>query len=93
MIRSIVFEFHWNDQSEAHIARHNITPPEVEEAARQPYYTAPGDDGKTLLFGQTYAGRYLFVVMSEAMDGRWFVVTARDMDGNERRAYERRKGR
>lgn len=88
-----MFEFHWNDDSEAHIARHNIIPLEIEEAARHPYYTAPGDDGKTLLFGRTYAGRYLTVVMSGAMDGRWYVVTARDMDTKERRAYERRKGR
>ncbi|MGW0359211.1 hypothetical protein ACWDXV_33905 [Nocardia nova] len=93
VIRSIVFEFHWNDQSEAHIARHKVTPAEVEEAARKPYYIARGDDDKTLLFGQTYAGRYLLVVMSEAMDGRRFVVTARDMEEPERKAYERRKGR
>lgn len=85
-----MFEFHWNDQSEAHIARHNITPSEVEEAAQRPYQLAGGRNDTKLLFGQTYAGRYLLVVLAEAMDSRWFVVTARDMDGAEQQAYRRK---
>ncbi|MEV0106729.1 hypothetical protein AB0H42_10385 [Nocardia sp. NPDC050799] len=85
-----MFEFHWTDQSEAHIARHNITPSEVEEAAQRPYQLGKGRNDTTLLFGQTHAGRYLVVVLSEAMDGRWYVVTARDMDGTEQQAYRRK---
>ncbi|WP_051164225.1 hypothetical protein [Nocardia testacea] len=78
------------DQPEAHIARHNITPSEVEEAAQRPYQLGKGRNDTTLLFGQTHAGRYLVVVLSEAMDGRWYVVTARDMDGTEQQAYRRK---
>ncbi|WP_280500250.1 hypothetical protein [Nocardia farcinica] len=87
-----MLEFHWNDQAEAHIARHDITPAEVEEAAQKPYRLSKGRDNTTLLFGQTYDGRYILVVMNEAMDGRWYVVTARDMDDSEQKAYKR-KGR
>lgn len=90
MIRSIVLEFHWNDQSEAHIARHNITPSEVEEAGSRPYQLSKGREDTTLLFGQTYAGCYIMTVLTEAFDGRWYVVTARDMDRTEQQAYRRK---
>lgn len=90
MIRSIVFEFLWSDESEAHIARHNLIPSEVEEAARRPHHHYRGREDTTVLLGKTYAGRYLFVVLAEAMDGRWYVVTARDMEEIERKAYERK---
>lgn len=44
------------------------------------------------MFGTTSAGRYLLVVLTEAMDGRDYVVTAREMTNAERQAF-RRKGR
>jgi hypothetical protein len=90
----VVFgEIMWTAEAEAHIARHGITPDEVEEAAYgRPRYTTKGRDESTLVFGQTSAGRYLFLVISEAMDGRDFPVTARDMDDDEKRLF-REKGR
>jgi hypothetical protein len=35
---------------------------------------------------------WLLVVLAEAVDGRWYEATARDMTDTERRAF-RRKGR
>ncbi|MFJ2840005.1 hypothetical protein ACIO52_31985 [Nocardia sp. NPDC087230] len=90
VIRSIVFEFLWTDESEAHIARHNVTPSEVEEAARKPNFTTDGVNNTTLVFGQTYAGRYLKVVTAEAMDGRTYVVTAMEMSDSEQRFFRRK---
>jgi hypothetical protein len=52
---------------------------------------ATGSDDTRLIFGQTSAGRYLFVVVAEGVD-RDFVVTARDMTDNEKRTF-RAKGR
>lgn len=86
-------ELYWDDASEAHIARHNVQPAEVEEVVNsRPRHTAKGRDETTLLYGQSAAGRLLLVVLSEAYDGRWFVVTARDMESNEARTF-REKGR
>jgi hypothetical protein len=66
-------EIRWTDESEAHIARHNITPDEVQEAI----YTRPRyrdtEDNLELIYGTTTAGRYLFVVVSDAIDGRDFI--------------------
>jgi uncharacterized protein len=85
-----VFGIHWTDDSETHIARHGVTPEEVEESTQQPFYTMPGHDGTTLLFGRTHAGRHVLVVLSKSGDGRWYVVTARAMTGSERRIYKKK---
>ncbi|WP_218716324.1 hypothetical protein [Nocardia sp. MH4] len=92
VIRWSVFEFLWSDASEAHIARHNVTPMEVEEAVGKPNITTPGRNNSTLVYGRTYAGRYLLVVTREGPDGRTTVDTARDMDAKERKAFDQRKG-
>jgi hypothetical protein len=84
----VVFEILWTEESEAHIARHGITPGEVEDAIyARPRWIAPGRDGTRLVFAQTSAGRYLLVVLADAIDGRDYVVTARDMTEAERHAY------
>jgi uncharacterized DUF497 family protein len=86
-------EIVWTEASEEHIAVHNVRTEEVEEAINtRPVLTAPGRAGTTELYGTTAAGRTLVVIVVPALDGRWYVVTARDMSDNERRAF-RRKGR
>jgi len=86
----MVFEFHWTDDSEAHIARHGIAPEEVEQTTERSFYTMPGRDGTTLLLGQAHSGRYLLVVLSGSGDGRWHVVTARAMTEAERRVFKKK---
>jgi uncharacterized protein len=50
--------------SEGHIARHGVTMREVAEAIlERPYWVQSGRNGTLEIFGQTYAGRYLFVVV------------------------------
>ncbi|MFD6099091.1 hypothetical protein ACFVWN_20855 [Nocardiopsis flavescens] len=85
---------HWTERSEAHIARHDVEPYEVEETAEAPYLAFPGREGCTILLGRTHAGRHLTVVMVEATDEHrsWYIVTARDMTRAERRRFERKHG-
>jgi hypothetical protein len=85
-----VFDLHWTDDSERHIARHRVTPEEVEQSTDRPFYTMTGRGGTTLLFGQTDAGRFLLVVLSQASDDRWYVVTARTMTVSERHIYKKK---
>jgi hypothetical protein len=67
----VVFEILWTEESEAHIARHGITPGEVEDAIySRPRWVASGREGTRLVFAQTGAGRCLLVVLAEALDGR-----------------------
>ena len=51
-----------------------------------------GREGTEYVFGTTDAGRHLLVVLTNSIDGRGYVVTARDMTDAERQAF-RRKGR
>lgn len=52
----------------------------------------PRREGTTEIYGTSDAGRALVVIVAPALDGRWYVVTAREMTTNKRRAF-RRKGR
>ena len=83
----------WTEESEEHIARHNVTPAQVEELVySRPRWVTPGRDDTTLIFGVTDGGAHLVVVLADAMDGSWYVVTARPMTGSERKTFDR-KGR
>ncbi len=83
----------WTEESEDHIARHGVTPEEVQEALyTRPRWITPGRSRTTLVFAMTEAGRYLLVVIAPALDGGVYVVTARDLTDSERRTF-RRKGR
>jgi len=41
-------------------------------------------------YGQTLAGRYLFIVFIYKLDRRALILSARDMDDKERRFFQRR---
>ncbi|WP_033291459.1 BrnT family toxin [Amycolatopsis jejuensis] len=84
-------EIHWTEQSEEHIARHQVRPEEVEEVIyTRPRLTTRGREETTLVFGSTASGRHLLVVLSDAADGREYVVTARDMTTAERRTFDKK---
>ena len=86
-------EIAWTEDSESHIARHGVTPLEVEEAIyARPRLVARGRGATRLVFSRTEAGRCVFVVVGEAADGRDFIITARDMTQSEQRQF-REKGR
>ena len=86
----MVFGLRWADAREAHIARHGVTPGEVEQATERPFRTMPGRGGTTLLPGQDHAGRCLLAVLAGPGDGRWHVVTARTMTASDRRVLIRK---
>ncbi len=65
----------WSDNA----ATHGVSLDEVREAVLQrPYWSAPGREGTTLVYGLTDAGRHLLVSVL-AKGEETFVVAARDM--------------
>lgn len=68
----IVHEFEWDDRNAGHmLARHNVMPDEVEEAAFDgPAVWERGRTGSYYLLSRTEAGRYLFVVVKYLGQGR-----------------------
>lgn len=86
-----VREILWTERSEDHVAVHAITPDEVEQVVNtRPRLVLVGREETEYVFGTTDAGRHVLVVLSEAMDGRDYVVTAREMTDSERRTFRRR---
>lgn len=81
-----------------HIARHDVTPEEVEEAmfgdaGGKLFKVGPAernpDETVYRYIGRTEAGRYLFVALIYTGGGEALPLTARDMDDAEKRRYSR----
>lgn len=84
-------EVAWTDESESHIARHDVTPTDVHEVLQsKPKFYRQGRDGTVLVFGTTNSGRHLLVVLAESLDGRDYVITARDMTHGEKRNFKQK---
>jgi hypothetical protein len=79
-----------SDWSVGHAGVHGVTLDEVREAILEhPYWAAPGRDGTILVYGRTFAGRYLLVVtIAEGEEA--FVVTAREMTTAEKKTFRRK---
>lgn len=80
----------WDADSIFHIARHRLTPEEVEEAVFEGDSTIlKGREKRYVILSRTGSGRYLFIVVAFKMKGRVRLITARDMDEKERRYYKK----
>ncbi len=79
----------WDEQSVEHIARHQVTPREVEEVCFGSRSLVFKRGKRYIVLGQTEAGRYLFVVVDRVHHHKGYVVTARAMDEKERRRFKR----
>ncbi len=84
-------ELSWNDENESHIARHGVLPAEVHEVlGSAPKIYSDGRNKTRLVFGTTHTGRHLVIVLADALDGRDYVVTARDMTTSEKATFRRK---
>ncbi|MEO6811738.1 MAG: hypothetical protein ABI353_21725 [Isosphaeraceae bacterium] len=90
-------EFIWPEERIEHIARHGVTPEEVEEACIGKSLVqrakSEGENPIYYLLGQTGAGRYRFCVVIRFPDGIGYPVTAREMTASEKRRYRKWKDR
>ena len=84
----VFWEVKESEWSVEHIARHGVTLDEVREAIlERPYWSTQGKNDSVLIYGRSYAGRHLLVVVVPESDGRAFVVTARDMTDREKTVF------
>jgi len=85
-------EARWSAWSEEHVAAHEVTWPEVEEALTPPIVVRKVGGGATKVLGRTFAGRYLALIVVPDEDAPTvFVVTARRMDEREQALYRARQ--
>jgi uncharacterized DUF497 family protein len=83
-------ELEWTLDRVEHIARHSISPEEVEEVFASAPVFRRGRGGVYEAWGQTESGRYLLVIFRYLGHNRAWVITVRDMDENERRLFRRK---
>jgi len=74
---------------EEHIARHHVSVAEVEEVIFGAPFIRRAREERYHIIGQTQAGRYLTIFVAPRGRGVYSLVTARDADDAERRAYQR----
>ena len=82
----------WDDWNITHIARHQVSREEVEQACHGDHIFLESYRGRLILIGPTAAGRILAVILAPEGDDVYYVVTARSADRKERRIYREQKG-
>ena len=89
---SPVRELFCDDWNVENVFRHHVTPGEVAKVCFEGPWILRGREGKRSVFGQTFAGRYLLVILADRGSGLFYPITARDMTEPERRRYRQAKG-
>ena len=85
----VISGFEWDDGNILHIERHRFTPEEVEEVFAGDYQIRRALQRRYIALGETFDGRLAFVVFRRLAGGMIRVITARDMEANERRLFRR----
>ncbi len=88
----IINGLQWDDENVEHIARHGVSPREVEDICFGLHISAKSENQRYVLSGQTNEGRYLNVVVEQIGKGLFRPITAFEMSDNHRRKYRRRIG-
>lgn len=86
----VIAGFDWDDGNVLHIARHEFTPDEVEEVFAGAHKVRRVREKTYIALGETFDGRLAFVVFCRLPGARIRVITARDMEANERRMFRRK---
>ncbi len=83
--------FEWDDNNIEHIAKHSISPDEIEDVVFDDNpWIKKGRGGTRYILGYTVGGRYLFIVYILKSKSIARVITAMDMDEKTRRLYKKR---
>jgi uncharacterized DUF497 family protein len=84
----------WDTWNVAHIARHRVTPEEVEEVCQGTPVTSTTYKGRLRVVGPTADGRMLTAILAPTgAPGVYYPITARPADRKERRGYEEERER
>ena len=83
----------WDAWNIAHIARHSVTPEEVEQVCHTDPVVQIGKKGRLLVFGPTDSGRMLAVILDkEEEKDMYYPVTAYKASKKLIKIYLNRKG-
>ena len=86
-------ELYWDDNNIEHIARHSVTPQEVEDVCFGLHIYVREGSKRYVISGQSASGRYLNVVLERIGKGIFKPITAFEMNENYKRKYKKILGR
>lgn len=88
-IRRLVWE-NGPDGNIEHIARHHVTPEEVEEVCHGQFIVGEAYGGRFLIIGPTLSGRMLGIILGpiRRKKGIYYTVTARPAKKKEIQRYD-----
>jgi uncharacterized DUF497 family protein len=86
----VISAFEWDDDNISHIQRHDFAPEEVEEVFAGAPKIMRARLSRYIALGETLDGRLAFVVFRRLPRGALRVITARNMEANERRLFRRK---
>jgi hypothetical protein len=81
----------WDDWNISHIARHQVTPAEVEAACHSNFVILRGKKGRLVLIGSSRRRLLAIVLDPEPTQGVYYPVTAYTASRKLRRIYEQIK--
>lgn len=84
-------ELVWDDFNSKHILKHKVSKDEVAEACQNYKLTLLAKNNRILLIGKTKNNRVLSIVLDKVISGKYYVVTARNSSGKERRLINEQK--
>ena len=82
----------WDDWNTAHIARHGVSPAEVEEVCENDPMISATYKERIRAVGLTRAGEMLTAILAPQGGGVYYPVTARPASRQERRRYRAERG-
>lgn len=81
----------WDGFNVSHVARHEVTPDEVEQACHSNHIIREGYERRLMLIGPTTNGRLLAVILAPRGEGVYYPVTAYTVSQKLRRIYRAEK--
>jgi len=78
----------WGAWNIAHMAKHGITPDEVEVVCHNKPLVQRGKKGRLLVFGPTKTGRMITAVLDPEGKNTYYPVTTRSTSRKERKIYK-----
>jgi len=80
----------WDDENIEHIDKHGITLSEVEDVCFGRHISYPARYGRYLVYGKTYHGKYIRVILQCLYGIMFRPITAYPMTESEKKKYSRR---
>jgi uncharacterized protein len=94
MVKIVVNRLEWDEYNIAHIARHKITPEEVQEVCDSEPVERKGHKGRIFLIGTTKKGRMLTVILNPTdQEALYRPITAYDASKTSIQEYQEEKNR